>query len=105
MKECPICGKTKELDEFGRQITNPAKFYKWCRDCRASMARRKKNQFNEGQELRSKTVQLRRLTDSQVTEVRLLAMWDTPYAEIARQYGVSATTISKVVNKGYANVY
>jgi hypothetical protein len=105
MKECPICGNEKELDEFGRQITNSAKFYKWCRDCRLSMARRKTNNFDEGRTLRSKTVQLRKLTDSQVTEVKLLAEWNTPYVEIAEQYGVSATTISKVVNRGYANVY
>ncbi|AYB70960.1 DNA binding protein [Streptomyces phage Yaboi] len=105
MKNCPICDKDKKLDEFGRQITNPSKFYKWCRDCRLSMARRKRNDFNEGRELRSKTVQLRKLTDAQVVEVKLLAEWNTPYSEIAQQYGVSATTISKVVNKGYANVY
>ncbi|AXH66875.1 DNA binding protein [Streptomyces phage StarPlatinum] len=105
MKECPVCGNEKELDEFGRQITNPAKFYKWCRDCRLALNRKKRNNFDEGRELRSKTIQLRKLTDSQVTEVKLLAEWDTPYSEIASQYGVSVTTISKVVNRGYANVY
>ncbi|AXH67300.1 DNA binding protein [Streptomyces phage Wofford] len=105
MKLCPICDNEKPLNEFGRQVTNPAKFYKWCRDCRLTLIRKKKNNYDEGRQLRSKTVQLRKLTDAQVAEVKLLAEWKTPYTEIAQQYGVSATTISRVVNRGYANVY
>ena len=59
MRHCPCCGLEKELSEFHKRSSNPDKYNSWCKSCKTS-ARRKRREHTPDCKVKAKQYYLKR---------------------------------------------
>ena len=101
MQTCVKCFRTEDEAEFRRRYDG--KLLKACNDCIVSVyaERKKKSYAIEVAKMREKGRQLRRLNETQVAEIVAAKAGGATNHQLALEYGVSHSTISKVVTRGY----
>lgn len=104
MLKCKKCFKDKDESEFSTRFDG-TKFY-FCKECLPAYYAERRNNKGFAFEVavkRAKGRQLRRLSETQVTEIKAKRAGGTPLAELATEYGVSTATVSKLARFGYSN--
>ena len=104
MLKCKKCFKDKDESEFETRFDGTP--YYFCRECLPLYYKERRNNRGFAFEVavkRAKAVELRRLSDAQVAEIKAKRAGGTLLAELAAEYGVSQTTVSKLAKFGYSN--